>query len=204
MSDEGHVTLPESISCEDITDELAAAYAGQGYALTFAEEVCRFDLTGRTLPPIDMPVAVDYLEWTPARAHDIFAVYEAAFRDRPGFPGWSEAEWIRWTAGDPTFRPDLSVLAVIEGQGVGFITSADYEDEEARSGFVIQVGVHPEWRGRGLGAALTIHALKDWRDAGKEAVLLDVNVNNPVAIWLYEQLGFVVVRRRGRFSRRSE
>lgn len=204
MSRDDQATTPESIPCEDVTDEIVAACASQGYALTFAEDVMRYDLsdTARALPHIDLPVVVDYLEWTPERAHDFFAVYAAAFRERLGFPGWSEAEWVRWTADDPTFRPDLSVLTVIQGQAVGFITCGDYEEEQARTGFVIQVGVHPEWRGRGVGAALMIHALTAWRAAGKEAVLLDVNVNNPVAGRLYEQLGFVVVRRRGKFSRR--
>jgi mycothiol synthase len=204
---ENKATIPErEVTCEDVTDEIISAYGSQGYALTFAEDVMRYDLsnTGRTLPQIDLPVAVEYLEWTPERAHNFFVVYDAAFRERPGFPGWSEEEWVHWTAADPTFRPDLSVLAVIQGQSVGFITCADYEEEQARSGFVIQVGVDPRWRGRGLGAAMMVHALRAWRDAGKEAVMLDVNVNNPVAIRLYEQLQFVVVRRRGKFSRRSE
>jgi mycothiol synthase len=203
MSREDNAISARVVSCEDVTDEIVAAYASQGLELTFAEYVMRYDLSdpARTLPQIDLPV-FDYLEWTPERAPDFFAVYAAAFRERPGFPGWSEAEWLRWTAGDPTFRPDLSVLAVLDGHAVGFITGADSE-EQARSGFVIQVGVHPTFRGRGLGAALMIHALGAWRDAGKEAVLLDVNVNNPSAIRLYEQLQFVVVRRRGRFSASS-
>ena len=204
MSDENKpTTLSGVVGCEDVTDEIVAAYDSQGYTLTFAEDVMRYDLsdTSLMLPRVRLSVAVDYLEWTPERAHVFFSVYAAAFRERPGFPGWSEAEWVRWTAGDPTFRPDLSVLALIQGQPVGFITCADYEEEPAQSGFVIQVGVDPEWRGQGLGAAMMIHALDAWRDAGKKAVLLDVNVNNPVAIRLYEQLGFVVVRRRGRFSR---
>jgi ribosomal protein S18 acetylase RimI-like enzyme len=196
-------SVPDIITSEDVTDEVVAAHAQQGYALTFAEDVMRYDLSdpSRPLPHLDLPFAVTYLEWTPERASDFFAVYEASFRERPGFPGWSETEWVQWTAGDPTFRPDLSLLAVFEGRAVGFLTSANYEDEQARCGLVIQVGVHPAWRGQKLGAALIIRSLQDWRSAGKEALILDVNVNNPGAKHLYLQLGFLVVRRRGKFSR---
>ncbi|MBA2396981.1 MAG: GNAT family N-acetyltransferase [Ktedonobacteraceae bacterium] len=45
------------------------------------------------------------------------------------------------------------------------------------------------------------HALQAWRETGKEEVVLHVNVNNPGAIHLYQQLGFVIVRKRGKFSR---
>jgi hypothetical protein len=139
MSDDDNAATPESITCEDVTDEIVAAYARQGYDLTFAEDVCRYDLSdfAEASPLAELPIAVAYLEWTPERARDFFAVYAAAFRERPGFPGWSEAEWVRWTADDPTFRPDLSVLAVIEDQAVGFITCAGYDEDQARIGFVI-------------------------------------------------------------------
>jgi ribosomal protein S18 acetylase RimI-like enzyme len=198
-------SMAEIITCEDVTDEVVAAYANQGYALTFAEDVMRYDLSdqSRPLAHVELPFAVTYLEWTPERAHDFFTVYYASFRERPGFPGWSEAEWVQWTAGDPTFRTDLSKLAVIPGHAVGFVTSADYEEEQAQYGFVIQVGVHPGWRGQKLGTALISHTLQAWQCVGKEAVILDVNLNNPGAIRLYLQLGFVVVRRRGKFSRSS-
>jgi mycothiol synthase len=204
MNDDDNAA-PESITCEDVTDETVAAHASQGYDLTFAEDVMRYDLSDPAwaLPLVELPVAVAYLEWTSERARDFFAVYSAAFRERPGFPGWNEAEWVRWTADDPTFRPDLSVLAVLEDQAVGFVTCADYKENQARVGFVIQVGVHPTWRGRRLGVAMMTRTLRAWHDDGKEAVMLDVNVNNPVAIRLYGQLGFEVVRRRGKFTSRS-
>src|SRR5215469_13302894 len=107
--------LPDEIRCEQVTDEVSASYAEQGYTLTFAEEVMRFDLS-RALPHVVVPFAVSYLRWAPERTPDFFGVYAAAFQERLGFPGWTEAEWVQWTAGDPAFRPDLSVLAVVQGQ----------------------------------------------------------------------------------------
>ena len=74
---------------------------------------------------------------------------------------------------------------------------------EEDAGRVIQVGTRPEWRGRGIGAALMVRAMRAWKAEGKEAVMLDVNVNNPGAIRLYLQLGFAIVGRRGRFERQA-
>ena len=194
---QGHSVPPEEIRSENVTDEGTASYAEKGYTLDFAEEVMRYDLS-RTHPQVIVPFEVSYLNWTPERAHAFFTVYDASFRERPGFPGWSEAEWVDWTSSDPAFRSDLSVLAVVQGQAVGFVTNAD----EGQHGYIIQVGVHPNWRGQRLGAALTTYALQKWQETGKEAVILHVNVNNPGAMRLYQQLGFVVIRRRGKFSRR--
>jgi Acetyltransferases len=197
-----HSIPVEEVRCENVTDEVITSYAEQGYTLTFAEEVIRYDLS-QAFPHTSIPLEVSYFSWMPERAHDFFLVYDASFRERPGFPGRSEAEWIHWTADDPTFRADLSVLAAVQNQAVGFVTNAENEEAKVQQGYIIQVGVHPQWRGQGLGTALIARSLQAWREVGKEAVVLDVNVNNPGAIRLYQQLGFVVVRRRGKFSRRA-
>jgi len=187
--------LEETITCENITDEIVTFYKEKGYSLVFVEEVMRYDLS-QLLPPMEGLPDVTYLTWNSQSIPAFFAVYEAAFRERPGFPGWSEEVWSRWVSDDPLFRPDLSFLALVEGQAVGFVTNA--EDKE--NGYLTQVGVRPQWRGRRLGAELVVRSLQAWQAEGKEAVLLHVNENNPGAIRLYLQLGFVTFRRRGKFS----
>lgn len=195
-----HSTPPEEIRCENVTDEIIASYAKQGYILTFVEEVMRYDLS-QTIRHITVPVEISYCVWTPERTHDFFSVYNASFCERPGFPGWSEAEWVDWTANDPSFRPDLSMLAMVQDQAVGFVTNS--EDEEAQQGYLIQIGVHPHWRTQGLGAALLARSLQAWREAGREAVILHVNSNNPGAMRLFRQLGFMSIARRGKFIQRA-
>ena len=187
------------ITCENLTDEIIASYADKGFTLVFAEKVMRYDLS-RTLPQVAPRSTITYLPWNEQNVHAFFTVYQAAFRDRPGFPGWSEEEWVHWVSDDPTFRPDLSFLAMVEEQPAGFVTNA----EDGANGYLIQIGVHPQWRGQKLGAALMVHALQSWREDKKEAVILHVNHNNPAAIHLYEQLGFVVVRERGKFRRQTD
>jgi ribosomal protein S18 acetylase RimI-like enzyme len=190
----------EVITCESLTDAIIASYREQGFTLFFSEEVMNYDLT-LSVPQIITAPSLSYGLWDTHTAHDFFRVYQAAFRERPGFPGWSEEEWIHWTADDPSFRPDLSLLALSEDQPVGFITNAEEVIEAKNVGFVIQMGVDPLWRGQGVGSALLTRSLQAWQNEGKQAVMLHVNNNNPGALHLYYQLGFVSVGRRGKFRK---
>jgi ribosomal protein S18 acetylase RimI-like enzyme len=96
-------------------------------------------------------------------------------------------------AADVTRGADAgSIDGAIGFADAGFIVAAD--------GFVVQVGTVPAWRGRGLGAALVVEALRRMAADGSAAVVLDVNVDNPAAD-LYRRLGFTVIGRRGRFDR---
>lgn len=184
---------PVTVECESVTPAVEDLFAGRGLHRFFAEDVLRFDLASQQLPPVQWPTGAALLAWSPASAARFFAVYDAAFRDRPGFPGWSAPQWIADTADDEDFRPDWSVLVSFPGSGdVGFVTAA--------LGWIVQVGVVPAARGAGLGAALVGEALRRMRAGGERRALLDVNVNNPAAR-LYRRLGFVDQGRRARYRR---
>jgi RimJ/RimL family protein N-acetyltransferase len=59
------------------------------------------------------------------------------------------------------------------------------------------VSVAMDWRGRGVGRALTLHAIEWARHAGGvRRIELDVFGSNTPAIRLYQQLGFVTEGRR--------
>jgi mycothiol synthase len=180
------------VESESLTAEAAELFARRGLRQVFAEDVLRFDLAATPLPAIPLPGAVHLAEWTPELAGRFFEAYRGSFGDRPGFPGWSAERWIDWIAGDSEFRPQWSLLATVPGAGdVAFI--ACVQD------WVVQVGVRPDHRGQGLGAALVVEALRRMRAAGGHQTLLDVNVNNPAAE-LYRRLGFVDVGRRARYE----
>ncbi|MEV6495066.1 hypothetical protein AB0M20_41565, partial [Actinoplanes sp. NPDC051633] len=126
-----------TVETEFLTAELSELFGSRGLRQVFAEDVMRFDL-GRPVPEPAWPGGITLSGWDGRR---FFGVYEAAFRERPGFPGWSAEEWISGVAEDDDFRPDLSVLATDEQVGdVGFVTTmVDWID---------QVGVAPVSRGR--------------------------------------------------------
>jgi mycothiol synthase len=181
------------LTTESLTPAAERLYQRFGFTQQFAEDVMRRDLQV-ALPDAPFPPGLTLAEWTPALAGQFFEAYEESFRERPGFPVWSAAEqWIAWATGDDDFLPQMSLLARDGAQPVGFIVCDD--------AWIVQVGTHPAWRGRGLGAALVVEALRRFAAAGAEHVTLDVNTNNPVAARVYTRLGFEVVGRRARYVR---
>jgi hypothetical protein len=61
---------------------------------------------------------------------------------------------------------------------------------------IANVVVHPEYRRRGIGRALTVQGVEHARNAAAPAVWLHVREENAGAIALYESLGFVTRARR--------
>jgi mycothiol synthase len=177
---------------EALTPAAERLYDRFGFTQQFAEDVMRRDLQ-IALPDAPLPPGVTLAEWAPELAGQFFQAYQAAFRERPGFPGWSAEQWIEWATGDEGFHPEMSLLARAGDQPIGFIVCDD--------AWIVQVGTHPAWRGRGLGAALVAEALRRFAAAGAAHVTLDVNANNPGAARVYARLGFEVIGRRARYVR---
>ena len=69
---------------------------------------------------------------------------------------------------EETFRPGWSVLAIADGQVVGYAMSGVDETSEdgALYGWTERFGVHPQYRGRGIAIAMLAACLKAMRDDG--------------------------------------
>lgn len=61
---------------------------------------------------------------------------------------------------------------------------------------VATIATHPDYRGRGIGKKILIHALRAARDEGVVRAFLEVREGNAVAIEMYQNLGFVEDGRR--------
>jgi ribosomal protein S18 acetylase RimI-like enzyme len=181
-----------AVETEALTVEQAELFAARGLRQVFAEDVMHRDLEA-PVAPARWPAGAVLHDWRAGTAARFFAVYEAAFRERPGFPGHHEAEWVADVEDDHEFRPHWSVLVELPEFGdAGFVTVA--------VDWIVQVGVVPAARGRGLATALVEEALTRLRAGGCHEAWLDVNVDNS-AKELYRQLGFVDAGRRARFER---
>lgn len=182
---------PVTVESEGLTPEAEALFAARGLRQIFAEDVMRIEVAEAAAPA--WPIGTTLTSWNDTTAPRFHAVYDAAFRERPGFPGWSADQWIAQVEDDDEFRPDWSILASVPGLGeAGFVTAA--------AGWIVQVGVVPAARGAGVGAALILQALSRMRAAGATEAWLDVNVDNP-AVRLYRRLGFEHRGRRARYQR---
>jgi mycothiol synthase len=176
---------------ETLNDGAHALYLSRGLMRVFAEDIMRLP-TAVQPPLVPAPGGLVLATWgqaDPARFH---AVYRAAFRERPGFPGWSPGRWIGWIS-DDDFRAEWTLLASRHGEDVGFVAGG-------AMGWIIQLGVVPAARGQGIGGYLTTEVIARMRAAGETTIALDVNVNNPHAAALYRRLGFTQAGRRARYE----
>ncbi len=190
LSDRAHVL---QLTTEMLTEEAARLFERHGFAQQFAEDVMRRDVSA-PLPDTLLPTGIKFTPWAPTLVSQFFAVYQAAFRERPSYPDSSQEEWLAWLETDADdFRPETSLLATHDDIPAGFIVCADR--------WIVQMGVRPEQRGRGIGSALVIEVLQRFQAAGGDHVLLDVNLNNPGAARVYTRLGFERVGQRARYMR---
>jgi GNAT superfamily N-acetyltransferase len=89
--------------------------------------------------------------------------------------------------------PQGCLLAEENGQPVGICIATSY----GTSGFIGELIVSPERRGRGVGAALLRHGVRGLKERGAETVYLDGVL---MAVQLYERNGFTKVCRSWRYS----
>jgi mycothiol synthase len=187
---------PLLITAESVGESAMRLYARLGLREVFAELVMSADLAGllqAARPAGELPPGLEIRAWTAGLAPAFFAAYNGAFRDRPGFPGYSERDWLARTTQDESFAPDLSRLAVdAAGDPAGFvIVSANW---------IAQMGVVPRWRHQCIGNALLSAAMSGIEAAGFTTCWLTVATNNPAATRLYRRAGFAEAGRRARYE----
>ena len=181
---------------EALGDGAHALYLSTGLSQVLAEDVMQL-AASVPLPSAHPPGDLTLAQWDEADPARFYAVYRAAFRDRPGFPGWTQARWAEWITDDEDFRASWTLLATLgDGADAGFIAGA-------ATGWITQMGVVPSARGRDIGAALISEAVRRMRSAGESSITLNVNVNNPHAVALYRGFGFAPVGRRARYQARA-
>lgn len=126
---------------------------------------------------------------THARGTDLAEILEL---ERAGFDEaeqWSEAAWA-----EELDSPDRYVIARLDRDAriIGVATFSRIEEVAD----LLRVIVHPDLRGRGVGASL-IRAGLDWAAAlGAQRMLLEVRPDNEPALALYRGLGFEPVTTR--------
>ncbi len=173
-------------------------YLKAGYTCTHVEYWMRRYLD-MDIPHIPSPF--QHMAWNDQNAGQFFQAYQDAFRERPGFPNRQFDEWLAGYKQDDDFKHDLSFLAFDGDEIVGFITAGVANFHQTPMGWIIQVGSHPNWRGRGVAAGLITRVMVALKAMGLPYVELHVHDNNPTARRVYEKLGFSVQGKRVRYQK---
>ncbi|WP_042011800.1 ribosomal protein S18-alanine N-acetyltransferase [Aeromonas fluvialis] len=124
-------------------------------------------------------------EFRPLLESDVELVYpiERAAHKEP----WSQANLLS------CFGPRyLNGLMLVDGRPAGFYIS----DLVAGDSSLMNICVHPDFQGKGLGRALLMAYLARSKGKGAEAWFLEVRASNLAAIGLYESAGFAEYCRR--------
>ena len=113
---------------------------------------------------------------------DLLAVYRI---EKASFPQpWPFAAFEGFL-GEPGF-----LVATVDGVVVGYVIADTVPNAGRTLGHVKDIAVHPDYRGRGIGARLLGSALTVMREKRASRVKLEVRESNDSAIRLYRRFGF--------------
>lgn len=147
------------------------------------------------LPPLTVPSGVHIMPWPVDRDEEIRIAKNIAFADHWGSTPTAPLHWDHSVRGYGA-RPDLSFVALdAHDRVVAHCLNKRYpsdDDTTGRSdGWIDNLGTLPEWRGRGIAAALVTHSLHAFATAGFTHASIGVDSENPSgAAALYRRLGF--------------
>jgi mycothiol synthase len=111
--------------------------------------------------------------------------HQAAFQSASIRAGWRSR-----TLAQPAYQPDLELVAVdANGRVAGFCIRWLNQ----RGGQIEPMGVHPDFRGRGLGRALLAEGIRRLQGRGVGRILAATDDFREAACGLYESVDFRVI-----------
>jgi ribosomal protein S18 acetylase RimI-like enzyme len=109
-----------------------------------------------------------------------------------------DSSFLDWAnhAAESTSLPLSGYVWEESGKIVGNTSLVPFRYRRQRIYLIANVAVHPDFRRKGIARLLTEHALLHAREKKADAIWLHVRADNPGAVKLYADLGFVVRARR--------
>lgn len=171
----------------DVKDAAAISIVdGRGYS--FVRRFWRMDISlTEDLPTAAEPDGVVIRAFEKGRdertAHEVL---QKSFSEHWGFTpkSYEQGAASRWEA--EWFRPDLSLVAEAGGEMVAVCINGPRLDD----GFVEDIGVVKQWRGRGIAESLLRRSFSLFKELGFTRASLNVDSDNSTgAMRLYERVG---------------
>lgn len=194
--DECDTTLPRVIrtSVEEHRADHIAVVEATGFPMrrSFAEMARPLI----DLPPLPaLPEGVEVIGWHDDLSESARAASNESFADHWGTLPMTPEEFRGFNQESPTFRRDLSFVAVTDGRVVSFcFAEVDDEDNAQRDTddlYIHRVGTVRSHRGLSLASHLIVRSMQAGADAGLDRAALEVDeVSHTNATRVYERLGF--------------
>jgi ribosomal protein S18 acetylase RimI-like enzyme len=105
---------------------------------------------------------------------------------------------------EPTQNPYYGYVWEEDNRLVGNVSLFPFQTLGQRSYLIANVAVHPDYRGRGIGRALTSAAINFARSRNAQTAWLHVRDDNGPAVHIYQSLGFIERTRRTTWQVRGE
>jgi ribosomal protein S18 acetylase RimI-like enzyme len=179
-------------------EHVLAELRRRGYSLVRQSQRMEVELD-RPTPPPELPESARVRTFRPGDERTFYELEQETFADTWEPDAESYEEWSHWMLQPPAFAPDLWLLAVAgeHEEPVGLAVCHPHPGRP-ELGWVRVLGVRRDWRRRGLGRALLLHAFGAFRDRGLTRAGLGVDATSPTgANRLYESVGMHV---RARFD----
>jgi len=175
--------------------ELEQVVEARGYRYWRSAFTMRIDFD----EPPDAPPLPDGFELRTYREQDAEALRHALNDSFAGLPFWrpvSPSNFREFYLRERGFDPKLWLLAWDGSELAGYILAWPSHGSDDTSGWIGNLGVRPQWRGRGLGGALLRNGFRVLYERGQRRVGLGVDAENPTgALGLYERAGMRRVSR---------
>ncbi len=179
--------------------EAAALLAAHGYAPTHHYWRMAMELDAEPAAPA-FPDGIGVRGFLPGQDdRAVHALVQSAFAEIEGNIHHDYDEWRTRSIETSVFDPALWFVAEGDGALAGVLLGEVWAEDDL--GWVGQLAVDPAWRGRGLGRALLLHVLADFRRRGLPRAALSVHGGNDRAAGLYESVGMRPAWRHDRFDR---
>jgi mycothiol synthase len=182
---EGAATAQPTLLMALQSDPPGAAFAqANGYEKAWEVWLMGIDLP-EEIPEPEWPEGVSVRTYggEEAEAREIKELLDLAYAEEFHHQPATFENSSRFMFDDPMFDAGVWFFAVADGKIVGAALNWD-------EGYIKDLVVHPDWRGRGLGKALVYETFGEFKRRGLPRVTLKTDSNNPTDAWrLYERAG---------------
>ena len=137
---------------------------------------------------LQIPHGFELGHFVPGDEQSLCALQNLAFAGSWGFRP-NTVEDIRYLVNTSCCHPE-GILFITKGQRkIGYCWTMDHPTQKEK-GYIRMMGVDPEYRGRGLGRAITVAGIEYLRQQGMKEMELSVDSRNSGAKRLYQSVGF--------------